>query len=105
VLLSAPQQLIDPRAKARRRGALLPLQLAVHIRQLAPERLRLITVLTSLILHVPEVLIHLAAVIAAAHHGEGLPGYLPGDVTGRGVNPQVHTLTPPKRSAFGEASN
>ena len=49
--------------------ALLPLQLTLRSRQLAPERLRLVTVLTSLILHVPEVLIHLAAVIAAEHPG------------------------------------
>ena len=43
----------------------------------------------------PDVLVHLMAVIAAEHHVEHRRGWLPGDVTGLGINPGIHALNPP----------
>ena len=76
-------------------GALALPQLAVHGGQLTPQRLRLIPVLAGLVLQLRDVLIHLMAVIAAKHHVEHPRGWLPGDVTGLGINPGIHALNPP----------
>ena len=75
------------------RALALP-QLALRGGQLTLQRLRLIPVPAGPVLQLLDLLVHLMAVIAAERHLEHPRGWLPGDVTGLGINPGIHALTP-----------
>jgi hypothetical protein len=94
-LFGKPQQLLIQEPKTRLGRALALPQLALRDGQLTPQRLRLIPVLAGPVFQPLDLLVHLMAVIAAEHHVEHPGGWLPGDVTGLGINPGIHALHPP----------
>ena len=91
MLLSKPQQRLDPEPRTRTSAA-LP-QLALHGGQLTLHRLDLFPVSAGPVRQLLDVLVHLMAVIAAECHLENPRGRLPGDLTGLGINPGIHALT------------
>ena len=55
------------------------------------------------VLQLLDVLVHLMAVIAAEHHVEYPREWLPGDVTGLGINPGIHALNAPQNHPARQA--
>ena len=104
LLLSEPQQPLDPRTKLSGGGPLQLPQPPAGLGQLAPRGPGLLVVLAGLVLQLPDVLLDLTAVIATHHHAERPQRRIPKDATGRGINAGLHPRHHPLPSQAGDTS-